>query len=109
MLSIVAYLPVPAPIGAPVHFAYMEFRAEPDGQLGHYLDGNLWATVPPEGWDDYARAWPACASLVDQLKRGRQAGAGASSSSSGLPPELTPAEVEAIAHAIAKGWRAPPL
>lgn len=45
------------------------FSATPDGQLAHFTDDNLRAIVPPEGWDDYAAAWPACAELVAQLKR----------------------------------------
>lgn len=111
MIPIVTVLPIPSPPGVPVHFAHMEFREGPDGSLEHYLEGNLWASVPPEGWDHYAKAWPACAELVAQLKRGREAGAGASSSiiAPSTVPELTPAELEAVAHLLATGWRAPPL
>lgn len=44
------------------------FAASNDGQLLHFTNGDLRATVPPEGWADYAVEYPACADLVFQLR-----------------------------------------
>ncbi len=44
------------------------FEKAPDGSIAHFTDGVLRATVPPESWDDYAKAWPECQALIDQLR-----------------------------------------
>lgn len=57
------------------HWTVLEqhrFSAGPDGQLLHYTDELLRAAVPPEGWDDYLRAWPEAADLIGQLRRPAQ-------------------------------------
>lgn len=43
------------------------FEATADGQLAHYTDNNLRATVPPEGWEAYAEAFPACVPILVNL------------------------------------------
>jgi hypothetical protein len=43
------------------------------GELLHFTNDELRAVVPPEGWDDYLRAWPEAADLVGQLRRPAQA------------------------------------
>lgn len=45
-----------------------EFSRTSDGQLMHMMDDKLRAIIPPEGWDDYAKLWPACQPVVDSLK-----------------------------------------
>ena len=60
-----------AAMGLPL-MCVSEFVATDDGQLEHYTDGRLRATVPPEGWDSYAAEWPDCAAVVGEL-RGRPA------------------------------------
>lgn len=59
---------------APVLFVGHQFDATPDGQLLHSMDGRQCALVPPEGFDDYVRTWPACKPVVDTL-RGAEASA----------------------------------
>jgi hypothetical protein len=54
--------------GMPVLLCHTVFDVNAAGELVHYSDGKLRATVPPEGWDDYARAWPGCAELVAELR-----------------------------------------
>src|SRR5207248_1666251 len=34
----------------------------------HYVEGNLRATVPPEGWDSYVKYWPSALDVVTQLR-----------------------------------------
>lgn len=46
-----------------------EFKASKDGQLQHFTDDQLRATIPPEGWDDYAAKWPAAQGVIDQLRK----------------------------------------
>jgi hypothetical protein len=48
--------------------AMHEYVANKDACLEHYIDGQLRATVPPEGLEDYARAWPDCKPVVKQLR-----------------------------------------
>lgn len=43
------------------------FRAAPDGQLEHWMDDKLRATVPPESWDAYCKEWPAAREVCDSL------------------------------------------
>jgi hypothetical protein len=82
MLDIVGIAPSHSPhayanseTGAPtttmpaVSFAHHHFSATPDGQLQHAIDGHVRATVPPEGWADYVKAWPDAQKLVSQLER----------------------------------------
>jgi hypothetical protein len=54
--------------GFPLSLANHRFTAAPDGQLQHYVDGELRSTVPPEGWDDYVKYWPASIDVVKQLR-----------------------------------------
>lgn len=44
------------------------FQVAPDGQLEHIINGRLRATVPPEGWADYATTWPDAQSVIDALR-----------------------------------------
>lgn len=53
----------------PAALAQHEFRASADGELEHYIDGRLRATVPPEGLAGYAHFWPDCAPLAQTLQR----------------------------------------
>jgi len=69
MLPITCIAPVPGPIGVPIVFGYHLFQLGSDGSLEHYIDAELRATVPPEGWEAYAQAWPQCADLVSQARR----------------------------------------
>jgi len=39
-----------------------------DGQLEHWMDDKLRATVPPESWDDYCKEWPVCREVVDSMR-----------------------------------------
>jgi len=43
------------------------FRASSDGQLEHWMDDKLRATVPPESWDAYCKEWPAARDVCDSL------------------------------------------
>lgn len=43
------------------------FRSNSRGELEHLIDGNLRATVPPEGWEDYCREYPDAQSVVDSM------------------------------------------
>jgi hypothetical protein len=54
--------------GFPLALANHRFSSSADGQLTHYVDGDLRATVPPEGWDDYVKYWPASIDVVKQLR-----------------------------------------
>ena len=42
-------------------------RPAADGQLEHWMDDKLRATVPPESWDDYCKEWPVCREVADSL------------------------------------------
>ncbi|HYS77051.1 MAG TPA: hypothetical protein VEM38_13235 [Burkholderiales bacterium] len=71
-LPIVGYAPLNGwrQIGAP-HWSIImphRFEATKDGQLAHFTDDQLRATVPPEGWDDYLAAWPEAQPIVDRLR-----------------------------------------
>lgn len=65
MLPIDTIAPNP---GFPLSLGRHTFKAAKDGQLEHWIDGELRATVPPEGWDGYVVTWPQCADLVAQLR-----------------------------------------
>lgn len=52
--------------GLPV-LALHTFEAGRDGQLVHLIDNNLRATIPPEGWADYAKMWPEAQDVIDGL------------------------------------------
>jgi hypothetical protein len=54
--------------GFPLNLANHRFTAGPDGQLQHFVDGELRATIPPEGWDSYVKYWPAAIDVVTQLR-----------------------------------------
>jgi hypothetical protein len=43
------------------------FESTPDGQLAHYTDGTLRATVPPEGWPSYCQQYPDAQDVVDAM------------------------------------------
>lgn len=43
------------------------FEVSADKQLVHLIDGNLRATVPPEGWPDYCKQYPDAQDIVDGL------------------------------------------
>jgi len=43
------------------------FRPSTDGQLEHWMDDKLRATVPPESWDAYCKEWPAAREVCDSL------------------------------------------
>lgn len=45
------------------------FEVMRDGQLGHFTDGTLRATVPPEGWADYCKQYPDAQDIVDELTK----------------------------------------
>jgi hypothetical protein len=45
-----------------------EFKKGEDGALVHFTDGNLRASVPPEGWDEYLELWPEAAPVVASLR-----------------------------------------
>ena len=45
-----------------------EFRAGDGGELLHHVDGQLRASVPPAGFDDYVLAHPECAPIVRTLR-----------------------------------------
>jgi len=91
MLSITCIAHIPGPVGLPVFFGYHTFQAAADGQLEHWIDGTLSATVPPEGWDGYAQFWPQCADLVSQLKRAQAAK---------LPEDVIAGAIASVAAAV---------
>jgi len=68
---------IAADAGYPLALAHHTFRVGPQGELQHFISDELRATVPPEGWEEYARTWPQVRELVDELRRGKQSGAGA--------------------------------
>lgn len=45
-----------------------EFGTSADGQLIHLIDGNLRATVPPEGWESYVEQYPDAADVVSRMR-----------------------------------------
>jgi hypothetical protein len=57
-----------ADAGFPLRLANHRFSASADGQLQHFVEGELRATVPPEGWADYVKYWPASIDVVRQLQ-----------------------------------------
>lgn len=59
---------------APVMFVAHTFNALADGRLQHCMDGRQCAVVPPAGFEEYVRTWPACAPVVADL-RGAEASA----------------------------------
>jgi hypothetical protein len=54
--------------GFPLRLANHRFSASADGQLQHFVESELRATVPPEGWDDYLKYWPSAIDVVRQLR-----------------------------------------
>lgn len=42
-------------------------RPAADGQLEHWMDDKLRATVPPESWDAYCKEWPVCREVADSM------------------------------------------
>ena len=47
-------------------------RPAADGQLEHWMDDKLRATVPPESWDAYCKEWPVCRDVCDSMLRPRE-------------------------------------
>ncbi len=47
------------------------FIASPAGVLVHYMNNQLQAIVPPQGFDDYVLAWPEARGTVAELRRAR--------------------------------------
>jgi MinD superfamily P-loop ATPase len=54
--------------GFPLNLANHRFSANNKGELVHYVEGEIRATVPPEGWDDYVKYWPSAIDVVKQLR-----------------------------------------
>ncbi len=54
--------------GFPLVLAQHRYSASEKGELLHYIDEQLRATVPPEGWDDYVKYWPQSIDVVRQLR-----------------------------------------
>lgn len=55
--------------GRPPLVVWHTFEATRDGQLAHLIDGVPRATVPPEGWADYCKAYPEAQDIVDGLTK----------------------------------------
>lgn len=55
--------------GRPPLVVWHTFEATDDGQLAHLIDGNLRATIPPEGWADYCKEYPDAQDIVDELTK----------------------------------------
>jgi len=55
-------------MGIPPVIVDHEFHASSRGELLHSVNGELRATVPPESFDAYAEAWPACKPVADALR-----------------------------------------
>lgn len=56
-----------------ITFGRHRFYETADHQLAHDIEGVRRATVPPEGWDEYASQWgPECAEVVASLKNPAQ-------------------------------------
>lgn len=55
--------------GRPPLVVWHTFEATADGQLSHLIDGNLRATIPPEGWADYCLEYPDAQDIVDELTK----------------------------------------
>ena len=66
MLDKVCILAAP---GWPLRLARHVFSSSARGELLHFIDGDLRATVPPEGWAGYVAEWPDAAFITEQLKR----------------------------------------
>lgn len=47
-----------------------EFMRGTDGQLIHLTDGVHRSTVPPDGFSDYAEAWPDARHVIAYIKSG---------------------------------------
>lgn len=43
------------------------FKSSPHGELEHHTDGRLRATVPPEGFEAYAEAYPPCRAVIASI------------------------------------------
>lgn len=54
--------------GFPLALANHRFSSSTAGELLHFVEGDLRATVPPEGWDDYVKYWPSAIDVVRQLR-----------------------------------------
>jgi hypothetical protein len=57
--------------------AHHAFEIDGRGELQHYVDGKLRATVPPEGWDDYAAVHEGADRVITRY-RAAMGGQGAS-------------------------------
>jgi hypothetical protein len=54
--------------GFPITLANHRFTSNDKGELVHFVETELRATVPPEGWDDYVKYWPSAIDVVRQLR-----------------------------------------
>lgn len=43
------------------------FEITTDNQLSHLIDGTPRATIPPEGWADYAKQYPEAQDIIDAM------------------------------------------
>lgn len=69
------------------------FSAGPDGQIEHYTGEQLRAVIPPESWDEYAKAWPEMQALAEQMRiRPSESGAGEAIDAPDVPPGLPGAD-----------------
>lgn len=50
--------------GLPLRMVMHTFQINANGELEHFTDEQLRATVPPEGWESYVETWPQCADMV---------------------------------------------
>lgn len=61
---------VPEDRGGIITLHVQEFMKGADSSLLHVTDGNLRASVPSEGWTDYAELWPAAKPVIAYLRSG---------------------------------------
>lgn len=96
--------------GFPLNLANHRFSASEKGELTHYVEGDLRATVPPEGWDDYVKYWPSSIDVVRQLRAKRASDQAAAQQAlkdklaaamATLPAGTDPAITKAITTAVA--------
>jgi hypothetical protein len=83
MLPITGYAPLNGwkQTGAP-HWSTLEahtFEASPKGELLHYTNGVLRASIPAEGFEGYLEAWPEAQPIVAAITGKKPASPEASS------------------------------
>jgi hypothetical protein len=67
-LAIMDVQTIGATPGFPLTLNNHRFSTNNKGELVHFVEGEIRATVPPEGWDDYVKYWPAAIDVVKQLR-----------------------------------------